>query len=462
MSPPASDKLKMAAHAASSPSPISNPNPSTRARSNSHERRPAPSGKAASRVSQVADHLQPSQSLPSTLRFEMSSQEFKQAPHKLLVIPGPIEVADDVLLANAHPSMSHVSPDFVPVFGDCIRMMRQVLYAPNSQPFITSGSGTLGWDQVAANVVEPGDEVLVLNTGYFGDSFAECLEVYGAKVTQIKAPIGSKPTLDEVEAALKQKKYKAMTFTHVDTSVATLADAKGLGELVARVSPETVVVLDGVCSVASEEIRMEEWGIDVVLTASQKGLGCPPGLCIVAASKKAIAAFEARSVPPNSYFASWKKWLPVMRAYEAGTGAYFATPPTNLIYALHRSLTTITKGSVSLEERFKMHVEASNRVKSFVTELGLKQLVQDGFKDGAHGMTAVRYPEGLQASDLLPKLVAKNVVVAAGLHAVVKNEYFRIGHMGVTVVNDKERGDLDHLLKSIKEALLESGYKPPN
>ncbi|TKY85746.1 hypothetical protein EX895_005286 [Sporisorium graminicola] len=435
--------------------PLDSRRPSTS--SNASTPRDATSA-ARNRIQQVTQHI--THSLPSTLRTDMSSQEFKQAPHKLLVIPGPIEVADDVLLANAHPAMSHVSPEFIPVFGDCIRMLREVLFAPNSQPVLTAGSGTLGWDHVAANVIQPGEDALVLNSGYFGDSFADCLETYGAKVDQIKAPIGSKPTLAEVEEALNKKKYKVLTFTHVDTSTGVLSDAKGLGELVKRVSPETILVLDGVCSVGSEEIRMEEWGIDVVLTATQKGLGCPPGLMVLAASQKAIAAFEKRTVPPNSYFASWSRWLPVMKAYEAGTGAYFATPPTNLIYALHASLTTITKGSPSLEDRFKQHIAASDRVKDFVTQLGLTQLAADGKKDGAHGMTAVRYPQGLKATDLLPKLVAKNIVVAAGLHKQVKDEYFRIGHMGVTVINDKERGDLDHLLTSIKESLAEAGYKP--
>jgi alanine-glyoxylate transaminase/serine-glyoxylate transaminase/serine-pyruvate transaminase len=111
------------------------------------------------------------------------------------------------------------------------------------------------------------------------------------------------------------------------------------------VSPETLVVLDGVCSVASEEIKMDEWGVDVVLTASQKGLGTPPGLSILVASEKAMKAsesvsirtlittnlliqvFETRKVPPASYYASWKKWLPIMKAYESGSAAYFATPP---------------------------------------------------------------------------------------------------------------------------------------
>ena len=175
---------------------------------------------------------------------------------------------------------------------------------------------------------------------------------------------------------------------------------------------------------------------------------------VLAASPKAVKAFESRKSPPNSYFGSWTKWLPVMKAYESGTGAYFGTPPTNLIYALHQSLTNITTKSPSLEERFRLHVQASDRVKNFVKDLGLEQLVADGIKDGAHGMTAVKYPSGLKATDLLPKMVAKNIVVAAGLHKEVKDTYFRIGHMGVTVTDDKERGDIEHLLQSLKEACL--------
>ena len=151
---------------------------------------------------------------------------FKQADHKLLMIPGPIEVSDDVLLANAHPSMAHVSPDFVPVFGESLEMLRKVADAPSSQPFIISGSGTLGWDLAAVNLFEKDDDVLVLTTGYFGDSFAECIATYGAHPTQVVAPVGSRPSESEIEIALKQKKYKAVTITHVDTSTGILMDVE--------------------------------------------------------------------------------------------------------------------------------------------------------------------------------------------------------------------------------------------
>lgn len=142
------------------------------------------------------------------------------------------------------------------------------------------------------------------------------------------------------------------------------------------------------CSVASEEIQMDAWGIDVVLTASQKGLGAPPGLSIVAASQAALAVAQSRKTPVTSYYASWKKWLPIMNAYETGKPMYFATPPVNLIRAYYTSLKQITQVAPSLEERFKLHKEASRRVKEAVAELGLKEVPKDPYY-AANGMSAV-------------------------------------------------------------------------
>lgn len=181
---------------------------------------------------------------------------------------------------------------------------------PASQPFVISGSGTLGWDLVAANLAEPGDDVLVLHTGYFGDSFADCLQTYGAKATQLKGAIGSTPQLPEIEKALKEKKYKLLTITHVDTSTGVLSDLKSISELVQRVSPETLVIVDGVCSVGSEDIQFDKWQLDGVITAGQKGIGCPAGLSISMFSGKAIKSFQSRKTPPGSYFGSFKNWLP--------------------------------------------------------------------------------------------------------------------------------------------------------
>ena len=191
-------------------------------------------------------------------------------------------------------------------------MLRRLLQTsdPSSQPFVVSGSGTLGWDFVAANLVERGDDVLVLHTGYFADSFADCFETYGISVTQLKAPIGERPQLSDIEKALKGKTYRLITVTHVDTSTGVLSEVEALSDLVHRVSPETLLVVDGVCSVGCEDIRFDKWKIDVVLTASQKAIGCPAGLCILMCSGRAIEVFKNRKTAPASYFASFKNWLP--------------------------------------------------------------------------------------------------------------------------------------------------------
>jgi alanine-glyoxylate transaminase/serine-glyoxylate transaminase/serine-pyruvate transaminase len=191
-------------------------------------------------------------------------------------------------------------------------MLRQLFQTTNkaSQPFVINGSGTLGWDQVAANLAEPGDDVLVLHTGYFANSFADCFEAYGSKPTQLKAPIGERPQLPEIEKALKEKKYKLITVTHVDTSTGVLSEVKELTKMVRRVSPETLVIVDGVCSVGSEDIKFDEWDLDVVMTASQKAIGCPAGLSILMASGRAMEVFKNRKAPVNTYFGSWKNWAP--------------------------------------------------------------------------------------------------------------------------------------------------------
>lgn len=114
------------------------------------------------------------------------------------------------------------------------------------------------------------------------------MEVYGAKVTQVKAEIGDRPSLEDIASVLTSKRFKAITITHVDTSTGVFTDVKAIAELVKQKSPDTLIIVDGVCSVGVEEIRVDEWGLDVVLTASQKAIGVPPGLSILVASERAI------------------------------------------------------------------------------------------------------------------------------------------------------------------------------
>ncbi|KAJ3274362.1 hypothetical protein HDV01_002966 [Terramyces sp. JEL0728] len=371
------------------------------------------------------------------------------ADHKLCMIPGPVEFDPLVLNAMSTPATSHVDPSFINSFGNAIRLVKQVWLAPSGQPFILSGSGTLTWDMTAANLVEPGENVLVVNTGIFGDWFAECLSVYGGKVDQVKAPFGDIPTLAQIETALRSKQYKLVTVTHVDTSSGVLNDIKSIAELVHRVSPNTLIALDGVCSVAAEEIRMDEWGLDVVMTASQKAIGVPPGLALLVVSQRALQVAANRKAAPSTYFASFKKWLPIMQKYEAGQPSYFATPPVQLILALEISLNQFMKEG--MEKRFEKHIEASKKFKQAVSKFGLKIVPVNG-KVAANTLTAIYYPDGVQGGEILKSLSQAGVVVAGGLHPEHNTKYFRVGHMNISAV-EPEHGHIDKVISALENCL---------
>ena len=397
-------------------------------------------------------YLPVQRSLRRTYSTKMGSPTPAQEPHPALLIPGPVEISDEVSHSMATYAQSHVGPAFTNVFGESLSMLRKLFQTTNSgsQPFIIAGSGTLGWDLAAANLVEPGEDVLVLHTGYFADSFADCFSIYGAKPTQLKAPIGDRPQLDEIEEALKSKKYKAVTVTHVDTSTGVLSQVEPLSKLIQRVSPDTLLIVDGVCSIGAEDLQFDAWKVDMALTASQKAIGCPPGLSISMVSERAIDVYKTRKSPPGSYYASFKNWLPVMQSYEAKKPLYFATQPTQVITALHTALTQLT--SRPLSERFEAHKRVSAKVKKAVAGMGLKQLAEKP-ENQASAMTAMYLPEGLTPPEVLPGLMKKGVIFAGGLHKEIAAKYIRFGHMNVSVVDESGRGEIDKALDALKDTL---------
>ena len=366
----------------------------------------------------------------------------------LLMIPGPIEFTPEVMRAMGMPTTSHIAPNFVEVFGQALERLREVFLCPDGQPFVVAGSGTLAMDMAAANLVEPGDRVLVVNTGVFGDRFAAILERYGAEVTQVKAPaVGDVPSQEEVEAALERADYKLMTITHVDTSTGVVADAKGLADLGRRYG--VLVVVDGVCAVAGEEMRQQEWGIDVALTASQKAIGVPPGLALLVAGPRAMETFRQRKTPVGNYYADWSNWLPIMEAYEARRPAYFGTPPVNLIWALNVSLGQILEEG--MEARFERHRRISRAVKAAIGAMGLDQVPRRP-EIAAHTLSAPYFPDGIDRS-VLARIKAAGVIVAGGLHPAIKDRYFRIGHMGAV-----SPSDVLATVGAVERGLIQAGY----
>lgn len=348
----------------------------------------------------------------------------------LLMIPGPINFDPGVLRALSAPTASHTSPEFVALFGESLEWLKQVLEAPNGTPFVVAGSGTLAMDMAVCNLIEPGDRAVTISTGYFSDRMTAILERYGAKVTPLCAPVGDIVPLAEVESALERVRPKIFSMTHVDTSTGVALDVRQLAELGRRF--DTLVVVDGVCSIAAMELEQDAWGVDVALTASQKAIGVPTGLALLVVSPRALDVFRARSTPVANYYADWTNWLPIMQAYVARKGAYFATPPVNLVYALHESLRQIL--AEGMPARIARHRKLSDLFKGGIQGLGLVQ-VPVRPEIAATTMSAIYYPEGVGAL-LIGKVRERNVVVAGGIHPSIRDRYFRVGHMGAINSSD--------------------------
>jgi len=366
----------------------------------------------------------------------------------LLMIPGPIIFDPGVLRAMSAPTAGHTTPEFIACFGEALEWTKQVFLAPSGTPFVIAGSGTLAMDMAVCNLIEPGDRALVVSTGYFGDRMVAIAERYGAEVTTLRAEVGDVVPLDRVDAELARVKPKILTMTHVDTSTGVAVDVRALAQ--AGRAHGVLVIVDGVCSVAGMELRQDEWGVDIALTASQKAIGVPPGLALLVVSPRALDAFRARKKPVLNYYADWMNWLPIMEAYLARKAAYFGTPPVNLVYALHESLRQIL--AEGMEARVARHKRLGGAFRAGIQAIGLKQ-VPVRPEIAATTMTAPYFPDGVDAK-LIGKIRERGVVVAGGLHPAIREKYFRVGHMGVV-----SAADISATLSAIEGALLASGYR---
>lgn len=310
----------------------------------------------------------------------------------------------------------------------------------------------MGWDIVATNMLGPQDKGLVVASGHFSDRFIACFNQFKSNITVIDAPIpGTRPCNKAIEKALSDavkagKPYKLITITGVDTSTAVLADLKNLCDITRATSPNTLIVVDAVCSAAGEELRMDDWGIDFVHTASQKAIGVPAGLSIMIASQKWMAHMLPKEQIPG-YFLNLHNWFPIMRDYEARKPCYFATPATNHIGALRVGLDQMLATPGGMDGYFKQHRDTKTMIHSKLAESGLTLLTESS-EISSNLLSCIRYPKGKGAADVIPQMKAAGWIIAAGLHPKCAAEYFRIGHMGYSTT--KRVNYLNDLLASLK------------
>lgn len=348
----------------------------------------------------------------------------------LLMIPGPVEISPEVRAAHDGPPPGHLAPSLIEAYGLALERMRTIWDAPPSaQPFLIAGSGTLAMDMAAANLVEKGSRVLVINTGYFSDRMVEILRRYGAEVTSLGAEPGYAVPLSAVEIALQRESPQAVFVTHVDTSTGVRMPAQEVARLARTHGAMTVV--DGVCATGAEALSMASGDVDVYLTGSQKALSLPSGLALLVVSERMLEARRKRSAPPP-YYLDYLAWQPIMQAYEERGKAYFATPATNLVQAAPVAMAHILsdefaglKGINARTARNK-HVAAAFSVAWQHLELSS---ICAHPEDRGVTMSALKYP-ARTGPELVNVIRAQGLVVAGGLHPKIKSTYFRVGHMG--------------------------------
>jgi alanine-glyoxylate transaminase/serine-glyoxylate transaminase/serine-pyruvate transaminase len=348
-------------------------------------------------------------------------------PRPLLMIPGPVEISPAVREAFGGPPPGHLAPRVIDAFGASLQMMRRVWQAADSsQPFVVAGGGTVAMDMAAANLIEPGERALVVNTGFFSERLAEMLRRQAAEVIEVGAAVGEAPTAEAVRDALDADggPCKALFATHVDTSTGVRLDPRPLAALARERG--LLAVFDGVCATAAEPFDMEGWGADVYLTGSQKAIGLPPGLALMVVSGRALEVRDARLATAPPMYLDWREWLPVMRAYEARKPAYFSTPATNLVLALEVGLEEILERGI--QGRVALHDRVGRAMRAAWRSMGLS-LVPARDELAANTLSAVKLPRGVDPS-LIGEILEQGVIVAGGLHPAIRNSYFRVGHMG--------------------------------
>ena len=337
----------------------------------------------------------------------------------LLMIPGPVPVRADVLEALAEPVRSHTSLETAASVRRAQRGIRGLVGSEAALVHVFAGSGTLAMEVALVNHARPGDRVVVCSEGFFGDRFAEIATALGNDVVPLRSEWGRRLDPEEVRRACAAGPAPALvTVTHVDTSTGVLTDVPGL--VAAARECGALVVVDGVCATGAVEESMDAWGVDVLITCAQKGLGLPPGLTVAAVSERARER-RAELGSIAAYYADLRRWEPVM---EEPT-RYFSTHATSLIRALGVSLDAIEAEGPG--PRFERHRRVAAGLRAGMAGLGLTPLTEAAAL--APTLSVLAVPEGVAEADLRAGMAARGVLVAGCLGAFA-GRGIRVGHLG--------------------------------
>jgi alanine-glyoxylate transaminase/serine-glyoxylate transaminase/serine-pyruvate transaminase len=339
-----------------------------------------------------------------------------------LQIPGPTNVPDRVLRAIDQPVIDHRSPEFAKLATEVLEGLRPI-FQTRGPVVIYPGSGTGAWEAAIVNTLSPGDRVLMFETGHFSNLWRQVAENFGVRVEYIPGNWRHGVVPAEIEAHLaadKDHSFKAVIVVHSETSTGVTSRISEIRNAMDRARHPALLIVDAISSLGSIDFRQDEWGVDVTVAGSQKGLMLAPGLSFNAISEKALAANKTAKLP-RSYW-DWQQMLEPNRA-----GFFPFTPATNLLFGLREALHMLDEEG--LPNVFRRHQRHGEATRAAVHAWGLEVLCEDP-RDYSNSLTAVLMPEGHNA-DNLRKIILEHfdMSLGAGLSKLA-GKVFRIGHLG--------------------------------
>lgn len=358
-------------------------------------------------------------------------------PYRLR-LPGPTAVPERVLQAAARPITAHRGPEFLARFKSILERLQPILGRTGVPPFIFASTGIGAMESAMVNVAGPGKRVLITTNGQWGPVFRRLAEGIGAEVDEVVSPLGAPVDLDGVRKALGEKDYAAVFTVHSESSTGALTDLAALGAIVAET--DAVLCCDSVSGLAGAEMRADDWGVDIVVSASQKCLMCPPGLGIASVSEKAWRVIERDDRGPRGYF-DYRKFRPNS---EKGEPTY--TAPVAMLNALDEALTMI--GESGLAETLARHKRHNRALAA-----GLEALGCTVFPTATPSPTlvVVRTPGGISAPGLIGQLSERyNCVIAGSRFEELKDSLVRIGTMG-WVTDADIRTDIEQIGAALRD-----------
>ena len=337
-----------------------------------------------------------------------------------LRIPGPIPVPEDILDEMSNQMINHRGPEYKDILLSATERLKRV-FETRGDVWIITGSGTAAMEAAVVNTLSPGDKIVNATIGVFGNRFTDIAAAYGAEVITLSFPFGEAVDLDALRDTLRKEAAdaKAVTVTHNETSTGVANDLKAVAGVVKGEFGKLLLV-DGISSVASIPISTDAWGLDAVATASQKGWMVPPGLAFLSFGEDAWKA-RAESTMPKFYLdvEQYRKY------YQIGQPPY--TPSVSVMFALDAALDQLLdEGLGAVYER---HAAIGRLTRDGVRALGLDLFAKDE-AFASDTVTAVKIPEGADASALVSRLRTEHGVIVSGGQASLSGKIFRIGHMG--------------------------------